>query len=210
MTSVDRKRNSEKILLSLGISLGDDLPPIEEENAVTLRSAQEIAERIVVLAYLNCVATDPSLRQQVMMFLIQERLWEKTTTREKALFHKSPLPEDDLTVIFWRSESIWLLLWVINKIDNLDLPQQEANLHEIFPYLPGFFEATSDFINTATSRNISEILDQCDFIFRLNWALREPHLHGSATTALNPGIAYERYFAITWVTRMRPEWEDAS
>lgn len=209
MISADRKRNSEKILLSLGISLADDLPPIEEENAVTLRSAQEIAERIVILAYLNCVATDPSLRQQVMMFLIQERLWDKVTTQEKALFHKSPLTEDDRTVIFWRSESIWMLLWVINKIDHLDLPQQEANLHDIFPHLPGFFESTSDFIHTATLRSVSEILDQCDFIFRLNWALREPHLHGSAAMTLNQDIAYERYFAITWVTRMRPEWEDA-
>lgn len=209
MTAADRKHNSEKILLSLGISFADDLPPIEEENAVTLRLAQEIAERIVILTYLNCVATVPSLRQQVMMFLIQERLWDKVTTQEKALFHKSPLTEDDLTVILWRSESIWLLLWVINKVDHLDLPQQEANLHDIFLHLPGFFEATSDFIHTATLRSISEILDQCDFIFRLNWALREPHLHGSASTALNPGIAYERYFAITWVTRMRQEWEDA-
>jgi hypothetical protein len=206
MTSVERKHNSEKLLLSLGISLKDNLPPVEEEDVITLRSAQEIAERIVILTYLNCVATDPSLQQQVMMFLIHEGLWDKATEEEKALFHKTQLTEEDITIIFWRAESIWLLLWSINKIRQLDLPEKEVNLHEIFPFLPGFLESTKDFIQTAAIRSVSEILDQYDLVFRLNWAFQEAHTQGTGTLSLNAGIAYERYFSITWVTRTREVW----
>jgi hypothetical protein len=209
MTALERKDQSEKLLLSLGIVLNDILPPIEEEEAVSLRSASEIAERILILTYLNCVATDPTLQQPVMMFLIQEGIWDKATEVEKALFHKSPLSEEDVTVIMWRSESIWLLLWTINKIDQLSLPETEADLLQIFPYLPGFLEPTKNFIETAATRSVSEILDQCDFIFRLNWAFKENSELLTLTTALNAGIAHERYFAINWVTRMSERWEDS-
>ncbi|HTF21900.1 MAG TPA: DUF4272 domain-containing protein [Chryseolinea sp.] len=208
MTAHERKNQSEKLLKSLGIVLKDDLPPIEEENEVTLRTANEVAERILILTYLNCLATDSSLQQPIMMFLIHEGLWDKATDVEKALFHKSPLTEEELTIIFWRSESVWLLLWVINKVDQLALPEKEADLLEIFPYLPGFLEPTKSFIDAATMLSSSEILDQCDFIFRLNWAMKEDSAQLSST-ALNVGIAHERYFAINWVTRMRERWEDS-
>jgi hypothetical protein len=144
-----------------------------------------------------------------MMFLIQEGLWDKATDVEKALFHKSPLSEEDTTVIMWRCESIWLLLWTINKIDQITLPDAEADLLQIFPYLPGFLEPTQDFIETASTRSVPEILDQCDFIFRLNWAFKENSELLTSTTRLNAGVAHERYFAINWVSRMNERWEDS-
>jgi hypothetical protein len=209
MTSLERKKKSEELLLSLGITLSDDLPLIEEENTVTLRSAREVAERILILSYLNSAASDPSLRQQMMMFLIQEGLWDKTSAEEKALFHITPLAEEQLTGMLWRTESIWLLLWVIRKIDLLNLPEKEATPHDIFPHLPGFLEPTEDFIRTATMRNVAEILDQSDFIFRLNWALHERSKQGQNTLPMHPHVAYERYFAINWVTRTRETWDDS-
>jgi hypothetical protein len=143
-----------------------------------------------------------------MMFLIREKLWDKVTEGEKMLFRKSPLGEDDLTTILWRAESIWLLLWVINQVDQLELPETEVDLNEIFPRLPGFFDDTADFINSATIRNISEIMDQSDLIFRLNWALRQTHLEGSRALTFSPGIAYERYFSLNWVTGAIAEWDE--
>jgi hypothetical protein len=205
MTALDRKHNSEKLLRSLGITLTDILPPLEEENKVTLRSAKEVAERILILSYLSCVATDPSLQQHVMTFLIHEGLWDKATDGEKALFHKTPFTEDDLTFIFSRTESIWTLLWVINKVDQLHSMEVEANLHDIFPTLPGFLEPTAKFIEHATTRTVSEILDQSDFIFRFSWALREADVRGETST-LNPHIAFERYFSLNWVTHPEDGW----
>jgi hypothetical protein len=206
MTALERKHHSEKLLSSLGITLTDNLPPIEEENSVTLRSPKEVAERILILSYLSCVATDPSLQQPVMVFLIHEGLWDKATGEEKALFHKTPFTEDDLNIIFSRTESIWMLLWVINKLDQLDLPTTEAHLNYIFPHLPGFLEPTADFIEYATMRSVSEILDQSDFILRFYWALKEAAARGSETLTFSTHIAYERYFSLNWVTRPTEAW----
>jgi hypothetical protein len=208
MTPLDRKLNSEKFLMSLGISFADDLPPIESEETITLRSAEEIAERVLVLTYLNCVANDPSLQQQVMMFLIHEELWDKATETEKALFHKTQLSDDERTNILWRTESIWMLLWIIQKVDEINLPANEVDLYEIFPLLPGFFESTDDFKTRATLRAVSEILDQADLMFRLNWALRqEGAVVNSSAQMFHPGVAYERYFSLNWVAGMYAEWD---
>lgn len=206
MTALERKHNSEKLLLSLGITLEDDLPPIEEEDVVTLRSTKEVAERILILSYLSCIASDPSLGQPVMIFLIHEGLWEKATEEEKAFFHKTQFTEDDLNILFSRTESIWMLLWVINKVDQLSLPNVEASFQEIFSHLPGFLEPTGEFIEAATMRSISEILDQSDFIFRFNWALREADARGVKTIDSSEHIAYERFFSLGWVTRTRETW----
>lgn len=144
-----------------------------------------------------------------MIFLIYEGLWDKTSDQEKAHFQKAQLTEDDLTMMLWRTESIWLLLWVIQKINSLHLPEKEASLNDIFLLLPGFLEPTGDFIHIATLRNISEILDQSDFIFRLNWAFQENHEQVSGISSLHPSIAYERYFAMNCVTRIRETWDES-
>jgi hypothetical protein len=209
MTALQRKENTERILATYGLVIVDDLPLLEEEHAIILRTSQEIAQRILILTYLNCVATDHSLRQEVMMFLIHQKLWNHVTEEEKDLFHKTELTEGELSTILWRAESIWILLWSINKVDELELPNQEVDLQAIFPLLPGFFEPTDEFIRTASIRATSEILDQADFVFRLNWALREASLKGSPSTLFNESIAYERFFAINWVTGMRERWVDS-
>ncbi|HEY0743312.1 MAG TPA: DUF4272 domain-containing protein [Chryseosolibacter sp.] len=201
MTSLDRKANSQQILAKLGMELKHDLPPLEEEDQLTFRSSNEVAQRILILTYLNCVANDPSLKQEVMVFLIGEKLWDKATEEERQLFHKTPLSEDELTIILWRAEAIWLLLWVINKVDVLDVPAAEVNLHAIFANLPGFFEPTHQFIASATRRPASAILDQYDLMFRLTWALKENNVPG-----MNPGVAFERYFALNWVAG--GEWKN--
>jgi hypothetical protein len=207
MTALQRKENTERILATYDLVLVDNLPVLEEEHTVILKPAQEIAQRILILTYLNCVATDQSLRQEVMMFLIRQKLWNHVTEEEKHLFHKTDLTEEELSTILWRGESIWILLWSINKVDELELPNEEVDLHAIFPLLPGFFETTDEFIRTASVRPTSEILDQADFVFRLNWALREASLKGSPSTLFNESIAYERFFAINWVTGLRERWD---
>jgi len=208
MTALERKQNTEKLLETLGIRLRDELPPMEEEEQVKLRTPQEIAQRIVILSYLNCVATDADLRESVVSFLKQENLWRQVTQEEMQLFHKIQLDEEEIGRILWRGEAIWLLLWIINRVDHLELPSAEVNTYAIFERLPAFMENTNDFITTATMRPLPEILDQSDLLFRLNWAMRQAQLDRSAEMGLNPGIAYERYYAINWVIFTRPDWDE--
>ena len=56
MTAVERKNKTNACLKSLGIHILDHLPIIEEESEAKLRTPQEIAQRVLVLVYLNYVA----------------------------------------------------------------------------------------------------------------------------------------------------------
>ena len=207
MTAVERKKKSEERLASLGIHIVDELPPMEEESLVVPRTGQEIAQRILVLTYLNCVAADSNLQQDVITFLKQESLWENASAEEKRLFEKSQLSEEDTLKIGWRGESIWLLLWTINRVDTLDLPASEVNIRDVFERLPAFMSDTRDFIQSASIRPLSEILDQSDFIFRLTWTI---HVQSGSTNEMifNPSIAYERHYAISWVTSAHETWDE--
>lgn len=207
MTSTERKLNSEKRLASLGIVLTDNLPPIEDDD-VNFKTAQQIAKRILILSYLNCVVFDPSLQQDVMMFLIREQLWDEASAQEKALFHKPKLSEKEMAQIQWRAESIWLMLWAINKVQTLQLPSKAVNVYDIFALLPGFFETTTDFITNAKSRVHAEILDESDFTFRLNWAIREADNRNQTIPGINGYVAYERYNSLNWITGVVDQWQD--
>jgi len=208
MTASERKRHTEDFLSKLGVPVFDNLPPLEEENDITLRTSQEIAERILILSYLNCMAFDPDLRNSITDFLKEEGLWEKISPQEKSLFEKSELNDDDITIIAERAESIWLLMWTINKSNLLDFPGEEVNFNVIFEHLPPFMNSTEDFVTSATIRPTSEILDQADLLFRINWAFYQTQTNNLNIIELNQSIVFERYFAINWVINLRSTWDE--
>ncbi len=203
MTALDRKEQTEKFLTSLGIPVYEQLPVIEEEKDIQLRSVQEIAARMMILTYLNCIATQQDLQPVLLEYLKTHGLWEKVSGQEKILFEKELFTEEETDLIASRAEAIWVLLWAINKIDRLALPTEEADVDVLFTLLPPFMEDPSDYIAEASIRSVSDILNEADFIFRLNWTMSKTPLEG-----LNARVAFERYFTINWITSLRKEWDD--
>ncbi len=207
MTAIERKQNTERFLKSLNIPFIDHLPLIEEDDEAKIRTAQEIAKRILILTYLNYVSEEPEYREIVIKFLKEQELWESVSNNEKELFSKE-LSDQNQINISWRSEAIWLLLWVINKVDSIDLPYEEVSIPQILELLPDFMTATYEFVQSATIKTVSEILDLSDLTYRLHWATRHSDLNNVDTIELNSGIIQERHYAINWVTFYEDNWDD--
>ena len=207
MTAVERKQNSERLLKSLNIPFIDHLPLIEEDDEAKIRTPQEIASRILVLTYLNYVSEEPDDGEKVISFLKDQKLWDSVSNDEKELFSKE-LSDKEHINISWRSEAIWLLLWVINKVDTVDLPNEEISISQILELLPDFMTDTKDFVQFATIRTVSEILDLSDLTYRLHWATRHTELNNLETLDLNSSIVQERHYAINWVTYYEDNWDD--
>jgi len=207
MTAVERKQNTERLLKSLNIPFIDHLPLIEEEHEARIRTPQEIAERILVLTYLNYVSEKPEDKDKVITFLKEQGLWNSVSNDEKELFSKELSDEEHIN-ISWRSEAIWLLLWVINKIETIDLPNEEVSIPQILEMLPSFMTDTKNFVQSATIRKISEILDLSDLTYRLHWATRNTELNKTEELDLNSSIISERHYAINWVTYYEEDWDD--
>ena len=207
MTAVERKQNTERLLKSLNIPFIDHLPLIKEEHEARIRTPQEIAERILVLTYLNYVSEKPEDKDKVITFLKEQGLWNSVSNDEKELFSKELSDEEHIN-ISWRSEAIWLLLWVINKIETIDLPNEEVSIPQILEMLPSFMTDTKNFVQSATIRKISEILDLSDLTYRLHWATRNTELNKTEELDLNSSIISERHYAINWVTYYEEDWDD--
>ena len=89
MTAVERKQNTERLLKSLNIPFIDHLPLIEEEHEAKIRTPQEIAQRILVLTYLNYVSEEPEHRDKVIDFLKEQDLWNSVSNDEKNCSQKN-------------------------------------------------------------------------------------------------------------------------
>ncbi|WP_353481237.1 DUF4272 domain-containing protein [Haliscomenobacter sp.] len=210
-TAEQRKKQTEKHLKSLNIPFIDHLPLIEEESEVKIRTAQEIAERILVLVYLVYFSEVPDERDNVIDFLKTNSLWDKVSPDEKVLFQKEELTDQETANISWRSEGVWLLLWTINKVDKLELPTEQVEIPEIVSRLPKFLTDPSEFIKTAIVRPTTEILDALDLIYRLHWATRNANLNNQPMPAsLDLSMIMERHYAINWVTIYADEWDKVS
>jgi hypothetical protein len=210
-TAEQRKKETEKLLKSLNIPYIDHLPLMEEENEVKIRTAQEIAERILVLVYLAYISEVPDARENVIDFLKANSLWDKVSPGEKELFQKEELTEQETVNISWRSEAVWLLLWAINKVDNLELPTGQVIINEIVSRLPEFLTAPKEFIETAIVRPKTEILDISDLTYRLHWATRDADLKGKSIPAnLSLSIIMERHYAVNWITYYADEWDEVT
>lgn len=68
-TAEQRKKETERLLKSLGIPYNNHLPLLEEECDARVRTAQEIAERILILTYLNYILEVRDEREKVIDFL---------------------------------------------------------------------------------------------------------------------------------------------
>jgi len=210
-TAEQRKKETEKLLRTLNIPYIDHLPFIEEESEAKIRTAQEIAERILILIYLCYVSDVSDDREKVIDFLKISLLWDKVSPEEKKLYQKEKLSRREKINTSWRSEAVWLLLWTINKVDKLELPTEQIEISEILSRLPEFFDDPKEFIETAIVRPTTEILDISDLMYRLHWATRNADLdHQPMPANLNSSVIYERHYAINWVTYYADEWDEVT
>ena len=214
-TAEQRKKETEQLLKSLDIPYLEHLPLVEEESEVKIRTAQEVAERIIILLYLSYLGFDSmeggksSKKEKIVDFLKTNSLWDKVSPKEKELFQKEKLTSQETSNMTWRTEAIWLLLWVINKVNKLELPTEQAKIPEIISRISNLFASPKEFIETAVVRPTTEILDISDLAYRLHWATTDARLNNRPEPAnLDSGIVYERHYAINWVTYYADEWDE--
>jgi hypothetical protein len=207
---VERKRKSEEELEQRKFKINRNLPYIESEDETTIRSPKEIAERVVVLAVINLVAFDNIPPEEGIDYLEKYALWSLVTPGESE-FLANPSAEKK-TSETWKSECIWTLMWALKKIDRLGFPDELGNLENIPPedYPIGIDKDPNDFIDSVKeTRTKAEILDASDLYYRLDWACVDARINAREFEGANPGVVYERHYALNWLTNyMEAEWDD--
>lgn len=207
-----RKEKNEKILEENAIKINRNLPCIESEEETTLRTPKQIAQRVSALAVVNLVAFNSISPEEATEYLQNYNLWDFTTENEKEFLAN---PTDDKKANeSWKCEGIWVLMWALNKIETLDFPDEFCDLENIDPdnYPVGQDKDPNIFIDSIVSiRSKSEILDANDLYYRFNWACVDDRINGREIEGINPGIVYERQYALNWlINYMEQDWDSVT
>ncbi|GAA4242885.1 DUF4272 domain-containing protein [Winogradskyella damuponensis] len=207
-----RKEESELILKNHHIKINANLPFIESENATTIRTAKEIAQRVTILTITNLVAFNNISGDDALKMITDFDLLDIVTPDEKS-FLENPTDQKKNQET-WKCECIWTLMWALKIVDDLGFPNQMADLNNIpFENYPiGPDKNPNDFINAQTEvRSKTEILNANDLYYRMDWACVDARINGKEITEIHNGIVYERHYALNWlINYMSSDWDDVT
>lgn len=204
-----RKNKSISILKRENVPYISHLPVIETEEEITLRTKEEICNRAICLALI--AAKGEGLDNVTFKAKAKEYSVEEHFTSDEKAFAEIKEPEDRVRAKFtWRYESLWVLLWSLGYINTLDRPDKICDVK--FAVSTIISKGRDGFILGAKVRSKSEILDQTDLHFRYHWATTEARLRNlNIPTGLEPGVVYERHYALNWLINYdNEEWDDVS
>jgi hypothetical protein len=187
---------------------------VEDDNEVKIQSPDDVARRTMVL-WAVALRAEGVPQAETLEIIEQLDLWGTVSPKEKEfLQNKSPDP-DECQRLVWRLESIWVLMWALGHIQQLDWPSGMCDV----PKLAGLVsphESDAAFITSAPLRPPSEILDAQDLIMRIHWAIRDAYLHqgGMIPAGLDwsqdddwlpvamcaeVGVVEQRHYTLNWL-----------
>ncbi|MFJ8072024.1 DUF4272 domain-containing protein [Peribacillus sp. NPDC096447] len=209
-SSKKRKKQSEKILKTLKVPINKHLPLTENEEEVSLRTKEEIINRIISLAIVSAKAMEAP-PEKIEEFIERYNANELFTKEEQQFLKKKHANQNELIQYSWKLECIWLLLWSVNLISDIDVPADTCNAEYVFETVFSL-HSKQELLDESTLKPTSDILDSLDFIYRAHWAVREAQInHLEVPSSLDEGVVYERHYTLNWlVNYMDQEWEEIS
>ena len=204
-----RKKRSIKILMNEGVPYIDHLPKIQDDTSLKMRDKQEVCYRALALGLV--AALGEGLEDEVFWNKVEEFNVSESLTPEEIEF--ANLEQRDMkqrAKFTWRYESLWVLLWSLGFIEDLGRPDHICDVQKAVGILVE--QPYNEFIEKARIRDINEVLDKTDLMFRYHWATTEARLKGEDRVAgLMNGVVYEWYYALNWlVDAYEEDWDDVS
>jgi hypothetical protein len=204
-----RKERSIAKLKPKNVPMIQHLPVIEDSESAKKRTKEEIAHRAIALCLV--AAKGEGLEQATVQKLIKQYHAQDYFTPAEKKFVENPAPaQQDRTQFSWRYEDYWVMLWTLGYVETLDYPEKVCDVPKAVRFLHD--SSTEDFIAKAKLRDLSEILDEADLIYRYDWAVVNAHLKKQNSPAgLDGGVVVERHRALNWlIGYMDQEWDDVT
>jgi len=207
-----RKFLTEKRLEKEGVPVNAALPLVDDYKSVKLRNPKDVARRILILSAVIDAAQGKTPKAEMVEWLHSTGLSKYTAHSEIHFLTKDTGDHVLKPQLSWRVESQKVLFWSIGLIDTLNFPA-ELSTETAAAHQKGIaaFGGIKQLISHARLRDREEILDELDYIMRLHWAVRQAE---SSQTPIpgnaNPGIVYERHYALNWLIYYADAWDDVT
>lgn len=198
-----RMEKSNATLRALKLKTVDFLPPIEGDEEVVLRSAQDVARRIIAL-WAVALKADGAKPDMMNKLLKDGHVAQYLTPKEKK-FVENPSPsKDEMSECSWFIECIPALLYGLGEEDQLPLSSKESDVGKIAEKMVALMgkDYGMTFTKNAKLRSKSEILDAKDLTLRAHWLAVETAYHKKPMPAgINHAVLQERHRALNWLTK---------
>jgi hypothetical protein len=202
-----RKAKSEAILQKHQVKINTNLPCTANLTQDKLRSQDEIVDRIYALAIITARAEGISMSE--LQTIISDKEITQLSPYENHVLNNE-IPADELSALTWRYESLFLLCWLINKVDSLPYPSDMCAIDSFLG--PILDQSRANFTSNIKLRSKEEIADALDLIYRMNWACVDARIKSETPSGeLHPGIVYERHYTLNWLTlHQQQAWDDVT
>lgn len=216
---VDRKIKSMNILKEHNVYCFAELPCIETSDEVLIRTKEEIARRAIACFFTIQLACDiageiENIEESKNIFerLIKEYgVEEYLTYDEKDLFTLNVIRQDAINIV-WKYEGVWVLMWALGFIDELNFPSEICDTRFLIDVIQKF-NNVDEIIESSVLRDIDVILDEADLIFRYDWNCVDARLKNKIPdSGLDTGVVLERHRALNWLIDCDGEndWDNVS
>jgi hypothetical protein len=205
-----RKKRSEHILASEGVSINTALPPIQASSDGRPRSTEEVAMRALCIL-MTAMKAEGMEQPMVLRVIRRYALAAQFTPVEKEFIRNATPTEDEMAAVSSKYEAAWALLWALGYIDALTIPNQTCDIARAVACMRDR-NNTQSFINDATLRPLSQLLDQADLMFRYHWSVTDAEQNQRDIPAgLQAHVVNQRRAALNWLIRNPDqEWDDFS
>ena len=198
---------------------------VADDTEAQLQAPQEVARRAIVL-WAVALRAESTPREEVIALIEKADAWDSVSPMERS-FLEDPAPDPGLSqALVWRLESLWVMLWALGHVDQLDWPSDMCNVPRLVEIMRAQ-ESSPSFITNAELRSVEKILDAQDLTMRIHWAIRDASLREPSTIpeqldwsgAFTPvpdrasvqgiGVVEERHHALNWLVKfLNPEnWD---
>ena len=198
-----RKSESTKLLAKHDLIPLASLPTIASDEQIRLRDAKSVAKRAVCLVALAAHA-ESAPKFDGPAFLKKHKVWDSISPQEKAFLEDPALT--DRSVVTWRYEAAYTLLWALGKFDTHQFPDKQKKATDSIKIV---MEGADDLIANAKLRDQAEILDQADLYYRCYWLCRDAMVKEKKMDKVSASVVYERLYSLNWLIRyMNKKWDE--
>ena len=202
------KDDNEQVILNLDGEVCDWLPVYD---LTQMRSQQEIIDRALIMNAMINIAFNAPI-ELIKNYINDNNLTSSLSDAEKAILELSQdsIEEQDKVNLHWYLESLWSLIWVMNKFDELNI--NEPIPDDMIDYCPNLQneEGPEKFTQNIQLRTVEQIYSMRDLYYRAMWCARNFNLNAHTHVNFNMSLIMERRRGLTWCLDNNSDWDNIS
>lgn len=211
-----RKARSIAILQEYGVPYIEHLPVIEDSSTVKVPDIEMIARRavciLITIQHACDLMNDDDINQSrdfCLQFLERWGIVADLTPNERHIYSGEASRQEIINMV-WKYEAYWVLIWALGFVAELDVPTTTCDCDFAIQAV-NQFRSLNEFLEQASLRSITEILDQADLIYRYDWACVDARIKNDVVAGgLNSGVVFERHWAFNWLIGYGEDWDNVS